>query len=93
MDTQLRPYRVELSDAAVRSLRRFPRDDQRRILAQIERLAANPQEMAGVKRLVDYDIAYRLHVGDYRVLFDRDDVIRIIDVVDVLPRGRAYRRK
>ena len=29
----------------------------------------------------------------YRVLFDRDDVIRIIDVVNVLPRGRAYRRK
>ena len=77
----------------MKNLRRFPHNDQRRILAQIEQLAANPQEMQGVKRLVGYDVTYRLRVGDYRVLFDRDDVIRIIDVVNVLPRGRAYRRK
>mgnify|MGYP000205607661 FL=1 len=48
--------------------------------------------MRGVKRLVNYDVTYRLRVGDYRVLFERDDVIRIIDIVDVLPRGHAYRR-
>ena len=89
---QEQTYRVEFSESAVKSLRRFPRDDQRRILAQIERLAANPQEMPGVKRLVEYDVTYRLRVGDYRVLCDRDDVIRVIDVVDVLQRGRAYRR-
>ncbi len=93
MDTEPEPYSVELSETALKNLRQFPRNDQQRILAQIERLAANPQAMAGVKRLVEYDIAYRLRVGDYRVLFDRDDVIRIIDVVNVLPRGRAYRRK
>ena len=92
MDTQPPPYKVEFSDAAVKNLRRFPHNDQRRILSQIERLAANPQEMSGVKRLVGFDVSYRLRVGDYRVLFDRDDGVRIIDVVDVLPRGRAYRR-
>jgi len=49
--------------------------------------------MPNVKRLVDYDIAYRLRVGNYRVLFDRDDTIKVIDVIDILPRGRAYKRK
>lgn len=93
MDTKPSSYRVELSETALRNLRRFPRNDQQRILAQIEKLASNPQGMSGVKRLVGYDITYRLRVGDYRVLFDRDDVIRIIDVINVLPRGRAYRRK
>ncbi|MBK7180751.1 MAG: type II toxin-antitoxin system RelE/ParE family toxin [Chloroflexi bacterium] len=48
--------------------------------------------MANVKRLVNFDVAYRLRVGNYRILFERDDEIRIIDVIDVLPRGRAYRR-
>jgi len=48
--------------------------------------------MPNVKRLVDFDVAYRLRVGNYRVLFERDDIIRIIDVIDILPRGRAYRR-
>ena len=62
------------------------------ILDRIEKLAADPAKMPGVKRLVDFDVTYRLRVGDYRVLFERDAVIRILDIVDVLPRGRAYRR-
>jgi mRNA interferase RelE/StbE len=88
-----RPYDVQLTDAALKNLRRYPAPDQRRILARIEQLAADPQTMPNVKRLVDFDVAYRLRVGKYRILFERDDIIRIIDVIDILPRGRVYRRK
>ena len=49
--------------------------------------------MRNVKKLADFDVTYRLRVGDYRILFDRDDDNRIIDVIDILPRSRAYRRK
>lgn len=92
MDSEDAAYVVQFSETAVKSMRRYPRNDQRRILAQIEKLAADPAAMRGVKRLVDFDVTFRLRVGDYRVLFDRDDVIRVIDVIDVLQRGRAYRR-
>jgi mRNA interferase RelE/StbE len=92
MDDEKRVYKVQFSETALKNLRRYPRDDQRRILARIEELAVGPTAMRGVKRLVAFDVSYRLRVGDYRVLFERDDVIRIIDVIDVLPRGRAYRR-
>jgi mRNA interferase RelE/StbE len=61
-------------------------------VSRIKRLAANPLQAANVKRLVNYDVSYRLSVGNYRVLFERDDAIRVIDVIDILPRGRAYRR-
>lgn len=77
---------------ALKNLKRYPQNDQRRILARIEQLADDPLAMPNVKRLVDFDVAYRLRVGDYRVLFDRDDIILIIDVIDILPRGRSYRR-
>ena len=87
------PYEVIFTDTALKNLRRYPRSDQRRILDSIEHLAMNPFEARNVKRLAKHDVAFRLRVGHYRVLFDRDDVIRIIDVVDVLPRGRAYRRR
>ena len=87
------PYDVIFTVTALKSLRRYPRSDQRRILDSIELLAVNPHEARNVKRLAKHDIAFRLRVGHYRVLFDRDDVIRVIDVIDVLPRGRAYRRK
>lgn len=87
------PYDVQFTDAALKNLRRYPANDRKRILTRIERLAENPFNASNVKRLMDFDVAYRLRVGNYRILFDRDDIIRIIDVVDVLPRGRAYRRK
>ena len=85
-------YTVEFTDIAINNLKRYPANDQRRILSKIEQLAANPLAMPNVKRLVNFEVTYRLRVGDYRILFDRDDTIRIIDVLDVLPRSRAYRR-
>ncbi len=81
------------TDTALKSLRRYPRADQQRILQRIEQLAMEPKSAPNVKRLVEHDVAYRLRVGNYRVLFDRDDTIRVIDVIDVLPRGQAYGRK
>jgi mRNA interferase RelE/StbE len=90
--TEMPAYEVVFTDSALKSLQRYPKQDQRRILTRIEALAANPRAMRNVKRLVEHDVAYRLRVGDYRVLFDQDDIIRIIDVVDTLPRGRAYQR-
>ena len=85
-------HTVQFTDTALKNLQRYPRNDQKRILARIEQLADDPAIMPNVKRLVDYDASYRLRVGNYRILFDRDDGIRIIDVIDILPRGRAYRR-
>ena len=86
-------YTVQFTDIAIESLRRYPANDQRRIISRIDQLAADPLAVPNVKRLVEFDAAYRLRVGNYCVLFDRDDIIQVIDVVDVLPRGRAYRRK
>jgi mRNA interferase RelE/StbE len=86
------PYEIQFTSTVLKSLRRYPQNDQRRIVSQIKQLAANPLQAANVKRLVNYDVSYRLRVGNYRILFERDDVIRVIDVIDVLPRGRTYRR-
>jgi mRNA interferase RelE/StbE len=85
-------YDVQFTDVALKNLKRYPKKDQRLILGRIEQLAVDPQAMSNIKQLVNFDVSYRLRVGKYRVLFERDDIIRIIDVIDILPRGRAYRR-
>ena len=36
--------------------------------------------------------AIRLRVGDMRIIFERDDQARVIDVLRVAPRVRAYNR-
>jgi mRNA interferase RelE/StbE len=43
-----------------------------------------------VRRLAGRD-GYRLRVGDWRVLYDLDERLRVIDVVDVRQRKEAYR--
>lgn len=87
------PYEVQFTEIALKNLQKYPANDRRRIIERIEKMAENPLQAGNVKRLVDFDVSYRLRVGSYRVLFERDDIIKIIDVIDVLPRGRAYRRR
>jgi len=33
---------------------------------------------------VNFDVAYRLRVGYYRILFERDDTLKIIDIIDIV---------
>jgi len=60
------------------------------ILINIEKLAEDPFSKTNVKKLVNFDISYRLRAGNYRVFFEREDVLKIIDVVDILPRKKSY---
>ena len=87
------PYEVQFTETALKNLQRYPRPDRERILQRIEALAQDPRAARNVKRLVDFDVAYRLRVGNYRVLFDLVEPARLIDVIDILPRQRAYRKR
>lgn len=44
-----------------------------------------------VKRLQGPERLWRLRVGEWRVIFDRRAQDRVIDILAVRPRGRAYR--
>ena len=87
------PYTIVFTETALKNLQRFPSKDQNLILDNIEKLAQNPHNKNNVKKLVNFDVAYRLRVGNYRVLFDYEDSLQIIDIVDILPRQSAYRRR
>jgi mRNA interferase RelE/StbE len=70
----------------LKSLRRLGRKDRERIRAAIGALPDGD-----VKRLRGGERLLRLRVGEWRVIFDRHDADRVIDVLAVRPRGRAYR--
>lgn len=72
----------------------YPQKDKGLIIKNIEQLAVDPFNKTNVKRLVDFDVAaFRLLVGKYRVLFDREDDLKIIDVVDIRQRKQAYNKR
>ena len=82
-------YRVVLTSTARRELRKLERvPEYRRLFAAIADLAADPRPPAS-KKLTTV-LGYRLRVGDYRVLYEIDDVVYIVDVQKVGHRRDVY---
>ncbi len=77
------------SARAGRDFKRLDPPVQRRIVAALDRLTDDPPA-GDVVRLVNSD-EWRLRVGDWRVRFQRNQETGVINVLRVLPRGRAYR--
>lgn len=81
-------WAIVLTDRARRDLRRLDRPVAARIVAALERFAADG--VGDVTRLRGSD-ELRLRVGDWRVRFQVQHGERTIEVLRILPRGRAYR--
>jgi len=53
-------------------------------------LAKNPRP-AGCKKLSGFDNLYRVRVGDWRISYAIEDERLVILVLEIAPRGDAYR--
>ena len=75
---------------ALRQLRKLNHQTNASIRAAVNGLAAMP-DCPGVKALTNHTCGYRLRVGAYRVFFDFDGEIRVVDVQEVKKRNeRTY---
>jgi mRNA interferase RelE/StbE len=70
--------------------RRLPRDLLQRIRLAIVGLAEEPRP-PGCKKLQGYDNLFRIRVGDWRISYAVEDDRLIVLVLEVAPRGDAYR--
>ncbi|MFJ4383422.1 type II toxin-antitoxin system RelE/ParE family toxin [Pseudomonas sp. NPDC089408] len=70
---------------AVKQLRKIDRVDQPKIYDAVQVLAHMPH-VKSVKALVNHHYGYRLRVGNYRVLFDWDGSVRIVNIEEVRKR-------
>jgi mRNA interferase RelE/StbE len=81
-------YFIELRSKAVKELRSIDKTTAKRILKAIRALE---NDLDGdVKKLRDFDPAYRLRIGEYRVLFDV--VADRIEVYRIRHRSEVYKR-
>jgi mRNA interferase RelE/StbE len=84
-------FQLIFTDKALKSLKSISKGDAIKILGKLEELAYNPRVTANVKKLRNHPLAiYRLRVGDYRVLFDKEDTLRIIEIIDIGHRKEIY---
>lgn len=82
-------YAIIIERRAERELRRLPLPIRQRVGDRIAALANHPRP-SGSKKLAGSSQAWRIRIGDYRVIYDiQDDVLRVL-VVRIGHRRDVY---
>jgi mRNA interferase RelE/StbE len=85
-------YQIEFTRGAIKQLKKIPTNIRERIDLKIQELALEPRP-DGVKKLESELSLYRIRLGDYRVVYQIQDNILLINVVKIKHRSDAYRQK
>ena len=85
------PYTVEIQRRAEKFLRALTdRELYWRLRAAIDSLAINPRPVGCVK-LSGANTLFRVRVGDYRIVYQIQDRVLVVLVVDIGHRREVYR--
>ena len=79
-------YNINLTKKAEKFIKKQDKDTQKRIIRAIIELPEGD-----VKKLKGMNEVYRLRVGDFRVIFEKNDNELIIVVIDIGNRGQIYK--
>lgn len=82
-------YELQQHPSVRKQLKSIPSEIRIRIQKKIESLAQDPRPRTYKK--IQIANAYRLRVGDYRIIYRIDDKNRIVSVDAVGPRRTIYR--
>ena len=83
-------YRVLLERAVEKDLGRLPAEVHDRVVAAMQKLAANPRP-PGCRKLAGHKNDWRIRVGDYRIIYEIEDQVRVLRVNRVRHRREVYR--
>lgn len=84
------PWKIIIHRKAEKILRRLDGDTLERIRQAIQKLAFDPRP-SGVKKLTGFENLFRIRVGDWRIIYAIEDDQLIVLVLEISPRGGAYR--
>ncbi len=84
-------YRIEVTPAAVRQLRKLDSQARRRVQAAVELLANDPRP-SGAEKLVGGNGEWRVRTGDYRIVYEVNDGVLVVLVIAVGHRREIYQR-
>lgn len=82
-------YRIEFTKKANKQFQSLPAQVKQRIALKVESLAQEPRPN-GVTKLSGEDNAYRIRVGDYRIVYSIFDEEVVILIFRVSHRRDAY---
>ena len=85
-------HKLRFSKRAVKALLEMPRPNAERIRRQLKLFAEDPGRRDVDIAALKGRVGFRLRVGDMRIIFERNDRARVIDVIRIAPRGQVYRK-
>jgi mRNA interferase RelE/StbE len=84
-------YELVIQQSASKALQRIDKPVRRRIAAAIDKLKDDPQP-ANATQVISVPGAWRIRVGDYRVLYEVHDLELTVLVVKIAHRSTVYDR-
>lgn len=82
-------YQITILKSAQKDIRQLQKPVAAKIVTAIWELADN-RRPSGCKKLTATKNAYRIRVGEYRILYTIEDRIRIVEVYGASHRREAY---
>jgi len=82
------PYRVEISPPAGKDLKRLPLRVCQRLEPDIVALADNPYP-EGVRKIQGTEGAYRIRVGNYRIVYEVYREQKVVVILRVAQRSKS----
>ena len=79
--------KLKIRRSAIKDLKRIDHEARKRLHDKIQDLTDFP-DVSNVKKLTNFEPAYRVRVGDYRILFDVNE--DVIEIGRVLHRKESY---
>lgn len=77
--------KINWTRKAVKQLGKINKADQAEVFDAVDALAHLPN-VQNIKSLTNHQFGYRLRVGRYRVLFDWDGTVKIVNIEEVSKR-------
>lgn len=85
-------YKVQLYNQVYKKLKSLTPSEKTRIAEKIYWLGDDPNDVRlDVKKLEGAHEYYRLRIGDWRLIFKRQDSIKIITIEKLKSRGEIYK--
>jgi mRNA interferase RelE/StbE len=83
-------FRIEWKKSTRKDLRKLPPSAVERIVEAVEGLAEKPFPH-GVEKLSGSEHAYRIRLGDYRIVYEVVTELKLVEIQRVRHRKDAYR--
>lgn len=84
-------YILLIKKQAKKALHSVAQPDRTRITEKIVLLGENPDNSGLDIKKLQGEPYFRLRVGQWRIIFDRDNEVKIISIEKIKPRGGAYK--